>query len=231
MKMKSIFLTIALLVIGLAVVQAQTPAIPLPPLPNVTLTMPPQPMGGTYNVNVTSAQLRRLLEIRDQRKYIEYLYSIGNITEEEYERRIQNSWNEETNLTTSIGMDQVTYLMADDVVKNELAKLWVRQSPGWHDQAIRECIGFTLQQPQGTRAASQVVLTMIRMYLTPATDQVFNNIVQQFERGLGIKMTYNAETNSYTYGLPANRSADGKPHSIEVTMLHSPSSIAIVISK
>jgi hypothetical protein len=215
---KNIFL-IALVVVGLAVVSAQQP-VPLPPLPNITLTMPPRPAGATpYGVNVTSAQLRRLLEIKDQRNYELYLFNSGYITRDEYRTRDRTLEQAEGDLILPIiQADQIAYIYANSTVEGELKKIWSPDwAPGWHGQAIRECLGFALIQPQGTRATSQNEDNqMIRMNLRPLTDEIYNNIKQQIERGTGEAMTYEADFNRHIYVLRSNRSASGKPYFISV---------------
>ena len=97
-------------------------AVPLPPLPQITLTMPPR--DGGYKVNVTSAQLRQLLEIRDQRNYLQYLRNSGYITEDEYKRRDLSFEQAEADIILPIAQaDQFAYIYADEYIKGEHKKI------------------------------------------------------------------------------------------------------------
>jgi len=219
--MKRILTVIAFVLFGLAVVQAQTPAVPMPSTPTFT------PIPGTSSeprLNLTQQQWQRMFVIRDQKKYAEYLLNTGNITRDEYYARENNLIKEENEIVEPLlrAMGdynfQMAYIFTNGDLQEAIKKLWPDNwPPGWHGQELRELIGFALQQPQGTRAMSfNEYNQMIRMNLTPLTDQVFNNIKQQLETGLRATMT-NEGSNRYTYVLRSNRSANGKPYFIEVS--------------
>jgi hypothetical protein len=193
--------------------QTQTPsgAVPLPPLPNVTLTMPP--MDGGYKVNVTPAQLRQMFENRDQRKYTEYLFNSGYIPEAEFKSRSENLDQVYYGILGPIGnADQIAMIYANGAVEEEIKKLWPYWSPGWPGKEIRQTSGLNLQQPQGTRSSFSFDIQMIRGGFTPYSEQIFNNIKQQLEAGLGAAMTYEADFDRYTYVLRSNKSASGRPY-------------------
>ena len=210
---KNIVFVIVFMIIGLVVVQAQ---VPLPSLPQVTLTMPPHPTGGTYNVNVTSTQLLRLFEIRDQRMYLQYLLNSGYISRDEFRERDLSLEQSEVDLILPIiQADQVAYIYLDEYIKDEIQKIWYSFPPGMpSSQIIQEILGFVIQQPQGTRVTSftrEGGWQRIQIYFTHSTDQVFNNLKQQLETGFRTSMTHEPNNSRYTY---VHRSANGKTYTI-----------------
>ncbi len=76
--MKKLFVSVIFFAIGLICVQAQTQAVPRPPLPVFTFT---QDTPQAVRQNVSEAQARQLIENRDQLKYAEYLKNSGYITD------------------------------------------------------------------------------------------------------------------------------------------------------
>jgi hypothetical protein len=137
--------------------QAQTPsgAVPLPPLPNVTFTL-------QFKDSVVSQQqLRKLYENRDQRKYTEYLFNSGYITEAEFKKRSESQDQEYYKMLETVG-DQYTMIDAAGTVEKEVNKLWPFWSPVWPGKEIRETSGLNLRQPPGTRSSFSFDKQMIR---------------------------------------------------------------------
>ena len=222
MLKKSIFLIIALMVAGLALVQAQ---VPLPPLPNITLAMP---SGPSYKVNVTSAQLRQLLEVRDQRYYVRYLFNSGYITEDEYRRRDLPLEQAEVDIIVPIAQaDPVAYIWADGTVNDALKEIWGSKisslGPGYPVALMNKIFGFIIPQPQGTRSSAQIpeyehiVDIAFAFILKPYTDQIYNTIKQQLDTRFGTPEYINTGGSSpmHRYVLRSNRSGDGRPYLIE----------------
>jgi len=228
MLKKNMFFMITLMVVGLAFVQAQ---VPLPPLPNITLAMP---SGPSYKVNVTSAQLRQLLEIRDQRFYVRYLFNSGYITEDEYKRRDLPLEQAEADIIVPIAQaDPVAYIWADGTVNDAIKKIWdiggawFSHSPGYPIGMMNRIFGFVIPQPQGTRASSgateyeYITDKVFELSLIPYSEQLFNSYKQQldsrfgtpeFEDGPSVGSNYD----KYKYVLRSNRSGDGRPYLIEL---------------
>ena len=212
-------------------------AVPLPPLPQITLTMPPR--GGGYSVEVTSAELWRLFEIRDQRNYLQYLRNSGYITEDEYKRRDLPLEQAEADIFLPIVQaDQFAYIYANEYIKGEISKLWPGWSPGWPGREIRQTSGLNLQQPQGTRSSFSFNLQMIRGSFTPYSEEAYNNIKQQLEAALGAPLELNRDfardpVNNweYQYVLRLNRSAIGRPYLIELTRYTSSNRIYLEVSE
>jgi hypothetical protein len=226
---KKSILIIGLMLIGLVALPAQ---VALPPLPEVTLTMPPRPAGtAPYKINVTSAQLRKLLENRDQKNYTAYLFNSGYIPQEEYDERAQKLDVEYYNdlVGAIMKVDQIAGIYADGVVKEEIEKLWGHRTPGWFGKEWGTCIGFELKQPQGTRVTAEspesTNYTRIRLILNPYSDQNYNDLKEQLEKGLGAPLVLNQAfakdpVNSrfeYDYFLRSAKSASGKPYRILFT--------------
>ena len=226
MLKKSVFLAIALLVVGFTIVYAQ---VPLPPLPNVTLTMPTHT---AFKVNVTSAQLRQLLEIRDQRYYVRYLFRSGYITEDDYKRRDLPLEQAEVDIFVPIAeADPVAYVWADGTVKDALNEIWTTargwRGPGYPIALMNKIFGFVIPQPQGTRASSFAVEyedirdRVFDTTFTPYSDQLFNNYKQQFDSHFGTPEfvsgpSVGSNTDNYRYVLRSNKSADGRPYLINL---------------
>ncbi len=209
--MKKLFvLVITFLSIGLTFVHAQQ-AVPLPPLPEFTFT---QDTPQSVRQNVSEAQVRQLIENRDQLKYAEYLINSGCITQDEFDRRSENLNNEYSAALGQIGKDISIYLPVVGVVEKEIEKLWPTWSPGWPAEEILKTAGFNLRQPHGTRSSFNFSLTMIRGGFTPYSDEAFNNIKEQLETNIGTAMEYSEEFNDYRYILPSNKSAGGKYYQI-----------------
>jgi hypothetical protein len=236
MLKKGIILTIALMVVEVTIASAQQP-VPLPLLPQMNLTMPPR--DGGYKVNVTSAQLRQMLENRDQRKYAEYLFNSGYITEDEFRSRSENLDKTYYGMIGSIQeLDMFAVIFANDVVENELKKIWPSWSPGWPGREIRQITGLSLQQPQGTRSSFSFDLRMIRGSFTPYSDQAYNDFKQQLETALGAPLELNQDfahdpdnNYEYQYVLRSNKSVSGKPYLIVLTRYTSNNRIYLEVAE
>lgn len=218
--MKKLFVSVIFFAIGLICVQAQTQAVPRPPLPVFTFT---QDTPQAVRQNVSEAQARQLIENRDQLKYAEYLKNSGYITQDEFDQRSQSLNNDYYAALGQIGKDISIYISVVGVVEKEIDKLWPTWSPGWPAKEIRKTAGFNLQQPEGTRSSFNFSLTMIRGGFTPYSEEAFNNIKEQLEANIGMAMEYNEEFNDYRYILPSNKSASGKYYQIGLRPFPSPS--------
>jgi hypothetical protein len=216
MLKKSILLVITLLVIGLAVVSAQTSAVPLPPTPAFKSTLKRPPARKTLN----QAQLQRIFTIRDQLKYAEAMRNEGRMTWEEFNKREESARMEEYNIFITAGIDfdkeedGIESIFINNDIDEAIKMLWPNDPAGWpSDQVMREILRFTLRQPAGTRATRWLEYGF-RINITPMSEQNYNNLKQQLEAGLGVTMTYDAEFNNHTYVLRSNKSGNGRPYSI-----------------
>jgi len=211
------------MVVGLAVLSAQQP---VPKLPTPTFT----PIPSTANeprLNLTQQQWQRLFELYDQRKYDSYLYSLGIITRSEFYTRTDDNFDAQVYeiIAPHTGTPEgvIAWINSEEDLRRAIDKLWYgRQTPGWPKaETMRQILGFVIIQPTGTRATGGPGdASGFEMNLMPLTDQIYNNIKQQFETGLGVTMTYDAEFNRHTYVLRSNRSANGRPYYIEVQKLN-----------
>jgi hypothetical protein len=217
MLKKILVLVITLIVIGFSVVLAQTPSVV--PLPH-TYTLPQNITG------VSQQQAQRLFDIRDQRMLLEAMRNEGIITESYYDTRLRQSWSDESKILETLNQSTwITLLMGDGGIESAIKRLWVNWSPGWPSaRTLYEWIGFSLQQPPSTRAACFPERYMIRVNITPLTDQNYNSIKQQLEKGLGVSLVLNPDfagdpvnNTEYKYVIRSNKSASGKPYLVTLS--------------
>ena len=216
-----------LFTVGITFTYAQ---VPLPPLPNVTLVMPPNPLGEAYKINITSAQLQEVLENRDQRKYVDYLKNSGYITDDEFNRRRETLDQKYEEFIEEIGtVDPIAMMAHSAPVNNELDKIW-RGIPCWPHIQMHEWTGFNIHQPPGTRASYRITQGLLEAHLTPYTEQTVNNIKQQLEALLGIAFDKHPTSPTILQqNLHSSRSGDGKPYLIELHWYPGENRIAIAI--
>jgi hypothetical protein len=227
-----LFLAIA----GTALIHAQTPP-PTPPF-----TMPPRESAlGEPAINVSREQLQRLFTIRDQSLFYYALRNEGIITEDEFYSSYYgiNLAEEKAIIDPIIGASMEELRIIDDAIGEALGKLWPGHfPPGWpRAQLMREILGLALQQPPGTRATTLSNNNSFSTYITPYTEQIYDNLKQQFEEGLGITLKLNPRFNfpnsiyEYSCLLLSRRSADGNPYQILLTRDSSSNFILLRVSE
>jgi hypothetical protein len=231
MLKKSIFMVIIIIVAGSAVVSAQQYLDPGPrfDLPEMNRLFQLKDQQKTLESQHNQGMIT---EDEYNKRYDELLMAINEI-----EEPIRNEISQLVMIGIEVATKGLDSTQADrqraeaanarlqtvmkplEEVNKAIERLWPANEPGWHAQEIRECIGFTLQPPPGTRTTSSEQPGLIRMCITPYTDQIFNTMKQQLERGLGAALedvTEEGGTYHYQYILRSNRSPTGKPYWIEL---------------